>query len=272
MLQKETAEMLGKVLPKGITVKALTKAISSDKEESLELPNGRFITTSDEATLLENHGNTEYHKGKTKEREMLFKEMSKEAGIDKVQDSESFIASFKAHILKDAKIEPAKKVEELTADFKELQGNYKKDKLSWEEKESSYLGQISKIKTNQSILSLLPELSNGISKSDAITLFNANYQVKDDGIYKNGELLKDGNLEPFKLEEVLNGFIKEKGWTKEDRRGRGAGAGAGETHISNITSPEDFYKYCESNSINPTGGEAALLLKEIQEKNTNFKL
>lgn len=265
MLSKKGIESLAGALK--LKVEDLTQVLTSEDEKDLELPKLEIFTSEEFETFKENlkdaHGKAKYDEGKTASREMLLKEMSKEVGFENpIKDANEFISKFKSSILETAKIEPNKKVQELETSLSNLQS-----KLDDKDNEiSKILNDYKQKETRIKVQSLFPDLSDkiGINQEDMTTLFfNKGYEIKDDGIYKEGHILKDARENPLKLNDVVNGFIAERKWTVEKLEGRGGGA-QGKSSISNLpTNLDEYDAYIKAKGINPGSVEANALLKEI---------
>ena len=271
MLKKETAEVLGKVLPKGITVEELTQAISSTEEVELTIPEGRFLDKTSEETLLDNHGKSKYDAGKLAGSEMTIKDLKEKAELDiQTKDVDSILTALNDKALKGVNTEPNKKVEELQTSLSTLQQKYEDDikikdtLISQKESELHKIGTVSKIQ------GLLPDLKEGITNDVAITIFNTTHEIKEDGIFKNGQLLKNDLQSPLSLEDAVGSFINERGWKKETPKGHG-----GKKPTPNGAMPksyEDFQKYCDSKGWNEGSLEAKEYLKTIRDKNPQFEM
>lgn len=86
----------------GVTADELAQAISDEQEVKLELPEGRFLTTENEAKLLDNHGKKKYDEGKSKTLKDVFDGKTKD----------DFLNDFKANVLAEANLEPNQKLRE----------------------------------------------------------------------------------------------------------------------------------------------------------------
>lgn len=271
MLKKETAEMLGKVLPTGISVEELTKAITSENEVDLTIPQGRFLTKENEATLLDNHGKKKYDEGGLVKTEILLKELSREAGFDKIiKDGSEFLTAYKDLVLKDVKVEPSKKVEELENSLSTLRDKYDQDISSKDEAINALNNQLQGISTDSKIKESIPSLKDGVSKEDVLALYKVNYTIKEDGIYKGENLLKDDLQNPLTIEQSLNSFLTERDWIKKDISGNGGKKPIGSS--STVKNYSEYVKVCESKGWNIAGQEARQYLKEVQTKNADFSL
>jgi len=258
MLSQEQQDFINATL--GVTADELAQAISDEQEVKLELPQGRFLTKEQEETLLDNHGKQRYDSGKAK--------ATKEAFDGKSKDD--FLNDYKASVLEEAKLEPNKKVEELQGSLKALQDKYENDIKEKEgllsEKESS----LKKIETTSKIGSALPELIDGITKDVAITMFNATHEEKEDGIYRNGQLLKNDLQTPLNLEEAVESFVTERNWKKQEVKGHG-----GKKPGANGAKPktyQEFQEYCKSKNISEGSLEAKQYLRTLKEKDPEFQM
>lgn len=265
MLSKKGIEQLAGALK--LNVEELTKVFTSEEEKELELPKLEIFTDGEFSTfkenLLDSHGKTKYEEGRKIGNEILLKEMSREVGFEiPIKDPNEFITKFKSSILETAKIEPNKKVQELETSLSNLQ-----KKLDEKDGEIAKITEQSKQKeTRLKVQSLFPDLSEkiGLNPEDMATLFfNKGYEVKEDGVYRDGKILKDARENTLKLNEVVSGFISERKWNVEQPTGRGGGA-QGKGATSNLPATLDEYEaYIKEKGINPGSVEANALLKEI---------
>jgi hypothetical protein len=266
MLSKKGIEALAGALK--LNVEDLTKVLTSQEEQDLELPKLEVFTETEFESFKENlkdsHGKAKYDEGKTASREMLLKEMSKEVGFEtSVKDPNEFINKFKNSILETAKVEPNKKVQELETSLSNLQS-----KLDEKDNEiSKILNQTKEKETRFKVQSLFPDLSDkiGLNQEDMTTLFfNKGYEIKDDGVYKDGQILKDARENTLKLNEVVTGFISERKWNVEQQpSGRGGGA-QGKGGSSNLpTSLAEYESYIKEKGIAIGSVEANALLREV---------
>lgn len=268
MLKEGQAEMLGKVLPQGLTVEVLTKALTSESEVDLEIPTGRFLTADNEATLLDNHGKKKYDEGKTVGSEVMLKDLSKEAGFETaIKDSKEFLTQFKTNILDGAKIEPNKKVEELEASLESLRGVVTEKDTTINDLQSKITG----ISVNSKIKEAIPELKEGVNKDDVLTLFKASYSIKEDGVYKGDTLLKDDLQNPLTVEQSMSSFLGGRDWIKKSISGNG-GKGKTGGSTGSIGSYSEFQKICESKGWNEGSAEAKQFLQNSRQANKNFDM
>ena len=265
MLSKKGTEALAGMLK--LTVEDLTQVLTSEDEKDLELPKLEVFTSEEfetfKETLKDAHGKSKYDEGKTASREMLLKEMSKEVGFEtSVKDPSEFINKFKSTILETAKIEPNKKVQELETSLSNLQS-----KLDEKDNEiSKIVSQTKEKEVKLQVQSLFPDLTEkfGLTKEDTTSLFfNNGYEVKEDGVYKNGQILKDARENPLQIKDVVSNFITDRKWNVEHPQGRGGGARGSGGNSNLPQSLEEYETFIKEKGINPGSVEANALLKEI---------
>ena len=249
-------------------VEELTKVLTSEEEVDFKLPENIKIFTNDEfEQIKDNHGKSKYDEGKIASKEMLLKEMSKSIGFEtSIKDSEELLKAYKNQILNDASIEPNKKVEELQLSLEKLQNIVSEKDKAYSELENTFKQKETKIKAQ----SLIPDLheSLGLSKDEAVSLFFMNHSIKDDGIYKNGQILKDKLEKPLVLEDAISVYVSEKGWNQPLKpTGRGGGSGSSSSSNGNPSSLKEFEEYISQKGLNIGSAEANALLKEMATEN-----
>ncbi len=261
MLHKETVDAIAEMI--GVKVDELTTAISDETEKKLELPKGRFLNETDEQTLIDNHGKKKYDEGKVKGSKETIESLktANKLEFDGVKP-EDFTKAFKTNILEVAKIEPNKKIDELSTDITKLQKLNEDKDLAYETLENS----VSKSKTKLKAQSYFPELNKnlGITKEEASSLFFMSHEVKDDGVYKDGTKLKDKLQNDITFESAVKSFATDKGWDKiPGGRGGGAGGAGGAGGGDTPKTMEEFDAHLEAKGINPGSVEANALLATI---------
>lgn len=249
-----------------IDVEGLTKAIETEGEVDFKLPTEVRVLSSEELeTIKDNHGKTRYDAGKIAGSEMLLKDLSEKVGFsESIKDSDSFIKNFKNNILEEAKVEPNKKVTELESSLEAL-----RDKLTQKDSEFESLQKTVKIeKTRLEVQSYIPDLpdSLGIKKSEAANLLLSGVEVKEDGIYKNGAILKDNLEKPLAMEDYINLAISERGWGKQPV-GRGGGSGSNGTRsTSKPKTMEEFELVIKEKGLHPGSAEAQAILADAAKE------
>ena len=208
-MNKKVIEDLAKVLK--LDVKVLTEAIETE-DKVIDLPEGaRFLTKEEVETIKDNHGKTRYDAGKTAGSEMLLKDLSEKVGFEEtIKDGESFIAKYKSSVLEEAKVEPNKKITELETSIENLRGKITEKDAAYETLKSSIDGERRVLKA-QSYIPELPE-TLGLTKEEAANLILKGIEFKEDGLYKDGNLLKDSMEKPLSIEDYVGESVKTRGW------------------------------------------------------------
>jgi len=256
MLSKQTINTIAVMI--GVDADVLAQTVSDEQEKDLELSEGRFLTKENELTLLDNHGKRKYDEGIKKNQKEVFNGKTKD----------EYLKDLTTKILEDAKIEPNQKLEVLQESFDALQNKYTSDLGLKDNEISKIASKLKGIETTSSLKSLLPTLKDGITDDVAITMFTTTHEIKEDGIYKNGQLLKNDMHSPLTKEQAFTTFITERGWKQEDVRGNGSKnpnySGAVPKNY------DEFEKYCESKSIQVGSQEANGLIEKFAKDNENF--
>lgn len=263
MYNKDITDRIAGML--GLNAEEFAKGITSEQEVDLTLPSGRFLTQEQEDTIKDNHGKTRYDVGRTAEREIVYKDLSREIGLEKpIKNHKDFVEAYKNLIIEEAKIEPNKKIEEYQNSISNLQGVIKERDSKIHGMETEFKGRQMKLDAK----AFIPEIPEtlGITKDDATNLFFMSHEVKEDGIYKNGSILKDTLETPIDLKEAVSSFVSEKGWNKKPA-GRGGGAGGKRTEGVAPKTEEEFEAMLKEKGISPSSQEANALLTKYAKEN-----
>jgi hypothetical protein len=158
---------------------------------------------------------------------------------------ENLIAAANKKALEDAKIEPDKKVKELSTDLEKMKNNYETEKQRADRIEGEYK-QKEKLRTiNTNIVGALPKQTIiPLDEVAELALRKAAANgivpdISDTGavIFKKGDdILKDKNLVPLKADEVLKDFYTP--YIKPATGGDGGGDGTGQAK------PGSFDAFC----------------------------
>jgi hypothetical protein len=198
---------------------------SIEDKTDLTLP-GEFVVRDqvEETTFLTNFKTTHERAG----AEIAVKDARSKLGLDfEGKTIDNLLKSYEAKVLTDAKIEPEKKVQELTKDIQTLQGTIsnltgEKENLSKEFGSFKRESRVSNI-----IMSAMPT-NIAIPKEDMALIIKSKLSFDTDEndriVVKNslGEILKDAQLTPLEPKTVINSFFAENaGYIKN------AGGGAG---------------------------------------------
>lgn len=262
MNQKVLEQIAGKLK---LDAEKLAQSLSSDKEdETLELPN--YFTESEVNGIKDNIGKEKYDAGATASREMTLKELSDLVGLkERAKDKESFIKRFEEKVKADASIEPNQMLEELKNAKQALQDKLIQKENEFKDLESNY----KKKEEKSNVRSLIPELpaSFGITKDEAVSLFFLSHEKKEDGIYKNGEKLKDNLENPLDINKAVSMFISEKGWDKDIVPPGRADGVQRSSQNGKPKSLKEYEEYISEQGINIGSQQANALLKEMAKEN-----
>jgi len=262
-MNKELIKSLAK-LAKVKDVEAFTKALESESDTDFKLDTDNLIvrTKEEDSQFKENileSAKTEHYKAAM---EIQIKNMKKDLGLEfEGKKPEDLISAYKAKILEDAKVEPNKKIEELNTSLETL-----RTQLGEKDNELSQLQKtIETDKRKYKAQSLIPDLpdSIGLSKEEATSLYFMSHEIKEDGIYKNGEKLKDSLEKPISFEDSIKSFVEEKGWNKTQPSGRGGGAQGSGGHSSLPTTLDEYDAYIKEKGYSVGSQEANAVLAEM---------
>jgi hypothetical protein len=243
-----------------LNVEELTKGAASENEVDIEMPDLKTFTPKDLETLLDNRGRERYDVGRIAEREIVYKELSKEIGIDTIKNHKDFVGAYKNLILDEAKVEPNQKLDDANSSIEKLRGQIT-------ERDSDYLLLQKKVTENQvkfDVKSFIPKMPEGlgVTKDDATSIYFMSHEVKEDGVYKNGALQKDSYETPLTTEESVNSFITEKKWNvTAPPIGRGGGSGG--SGSGTPTTMEDYEATLKEKGFTPGSADANALLSQI---------
>lgn len=259
MLSKQDWDALAVI--SGIKADVLAKAISDEQEVNLEFPKGRYLTKEQEDIILDNHGKRKYDEGISKALKVAFEGKSKE----------DFLADFSKEkiraALEEAKVEPNKKIAELNDSLDKLRDQLNDKDAEYEKLQKS----IEKEKYILEAQSYIPELSEsiGLKKSEAVSLILSGVEKKEDGIYKNGELLKDSYESAISLETFIKDSVEQRGWTNNTPKGRGGGSNSSNDKSSTVSTPktmQEFEAILQEKGIHAGSAEAQALLNEAAKQ------
>lgn len=260
-MNKKLIESLAK-LAKVQDVEAFTKALESETDTDFKLDTDNLIIrTKDEDEKYKTNIISEIKPEIWKEAtEIQIKNMKKDLGLEfDGKKPEDFIENFKSKILNEAKIEPNKKIDELNASLESLRSKLSEKESAFSELQSKIENEKIKFKAH----TLIPELDNGLTKEEAVSLFFMNHEIKEDGIYKNGQKLKDNLESPLSLEDSVKTFVESKGWGQKQPTGRGGGAKSEGKSSSLPTNIDEYDAYIKEKGWNAGSQEANAVLQEM---------
>ena len=244
-------------------VEAFAKALTSETDTDFDLGLDNLIvrTKDEDEQVRENLLSESKTKNFTDAFEIQIKNMKKDLGLEfEGKRQEDFIDAFKTQILSEAKVEPNKKIEELNSSLEALRGQVSEKQSAYEQLQSSIENDKRKYKAQ----SLIPELPEGLglNKEEATSLYFMSHEIKDDGVYRNGEKLKDKLEKALSFEDSVNSFIESKGWNKKQPTGRGGGA-KGEGQSGLPTNLDEYDNYIKEKGWAAGSQEANALLSEV---------
>lgn len=206
----------------------LVDALTSADEKTISIPDGVQSFKADELTTYTSNAINEAKPNIQKAAvEVAFKELGRENGFEEtVRDGKTFVSSFKAKVLADAKLEPNKIEEKYQSQLREkdeLIQKHIKDNETLKGEFESYK-QVSSF--DNSIINSLGE-SKILDKNERLVLFKSRYDQKKTGDIveiidrSTGQPLKDQLKNPMKLVDVVKDFDKK--YVSESGRGGGGG-------------------------------------------------
>lgn len=251
---------------------AFASAIQSETDTDYELNlDGLVVRTKEEDNeLRENIANDKKSKWFNDAFEIQIKNLKKDYDLDfEGKDAKDFVEAFKEKILKDSNVEPNKKIQEMESSLKRLQDQV-------QEKEQAYAdlqNNVNTEKTRYKVQSLIPDLPEtlGLNKEEAATLLFSQMEFKEDGVYRNGELLKDNLEKPVSYEDAVKGFVTDRGWNVQQPSGRGGGAKGKGGNSFTISSQDEFEQHIKEKGLHPGSREAQAILSKAIEENPDFE-
>lgn len=261
----------------GLEATKIAEIINSENEEieGIELPELHVFDQNQLTERLKNHVEI----SKPTLIEMAIKEARNSLGLEFEGKTIENLA--KAAIEKgkqEAGIKPSEALKEKDSIIEKLQKTIQDVESDYKTKLESKENELSQIRTNQNIYSLIPDnLDTNLSKKDLAILFKNDVQiVEQDGklLYKqNGEVLRDTKTQnPLSGENVINNWLSNKNiMTKQEGKGRADGnSKIKNTSVDSITTSAEFYAYCDANNI--PRSEHPEIMKKIRKTNSNFFL
>jgi len=216
-----------------------------------------IYTKANFETFKTNLADEEYKKGKKAGGEMIIKDGREKHGLEfEGKTLDNFAEAYKAKVLKEAEIEPDKKIKELEEDLGKVRKNFEDKTEEFNTYKTGVSEREARTKKDNKLLSFMP--STGLIVSEDIALMaiksklGLDVDFSEEGksmIVKNGQHQKDGSTleeleytSDFMVDQLKSINLIEKpdgGSGKEDDKG---GGGAG--------SYEKFVKEMKDNDIN----------------------
>lgn len=255
---KDLADMLN------LDAEILATAVQSTEEPKIELPKGQFHLDSDIEEMketLRKEKSKSYEEGKTAGVEITTKTFSRASGLETIKDPDEFVNVLKKKIVEEAKIEPNKKVDELTNSISKLQTQLSESEIKYSELQTN----LKEKDFNNRILSKIPDTVTkyGLTRDEALLVYKSGRKITDDGIYVSDKLIKDNYERPISIESDVESFINQKGWVEK-------AAGRGDVGNNGNHSPKTFAEYeqiLKDKGLNPGSIEANQLLNAMAKEN-----
>jgi len=265
MLNKETSDKLAVL---GFDVSKLTEAIKAEAEMSLDVP--KLYPETD----YNKFGDNRFKEGKGAMSEILAKELNDKhsLGLEEKdrKDTSKVIDTLIAKSLKDAKIDPDKKVKELQDDIAKLKDLHESTKTDYEGKLKSMEGQVFH-STLRSSLSAELQGEYLIPKDDIYDIYiNRNRVTKDDTgravvLNEKGEILKTDTRDPISVNDHYKTFAEK--YVKKD------GMDGGDKNKSTpgkFAKMSEYKAYCEAKNIEPLSEDAQKILRENKAEKFDY--
>lgn len=265
MLREEDKQILTDTF--GIDLEQLKTALTSETEEQITFKSGDFLDEQALTALKETVKKTGYKEGTIAGVEMEAKRVKEKFGIDAEGKSfDTIMSAFQTKTLADAKIEPNKKVNELSDSLSNLQKKYETD-LGLKDKEIGSLNnKIGDFSINSDIRKNIPKGLKGVSEDQFLTLAKSSFGFgyeENKLVLKDGDtILKDNMENPIKPIEALTNFATQNGWIDKDGRGGGDSTGGNSSEFKTIN---DLFKHLETNEIDPNSTEGQKLIDEFNK-------
>lgn len=274
MLKKETITKIASMLK--LPEADLTAALTATEEVEVKLPEGLVVLTADELSSRDRTTEKKgYDKGAEASVEMLIKEQKRDLGLDfEGKDPAKFVEALKAKVLADAKVEPVAALQEKETIITGLRANLQK----LEAEKNEVLSNVAKIKVESTVARAIPaNLIAGVEPDEVLlTMRHKGYEFEEkDGqivAKKAGEVVADTALRPLPIQDVIKGYVTERGWLDT---GAGAGKdGRGGGHSKPSTGVPTKYSEAEAawkaSGKNPGTADFQAHVEGLVKENPSF--
>lgn len=213
-----------------INVDELVAAITASEEVDVNIPDGTFFT--DEQLVIRD--GKKYNEGKEAGEEIAVNEVKKAKGLE-------FTGRKVEGLVKHLTERPKEETEIIT----KLQSNIK----AIEAEKDLLQSEFGSYKVRSSIKSVIPQLNNGLTAEETLSVLEANgYTFAEKGgkviAMKNGQPVSDAkSLAELDAKDVINSFLNEKKWVGEqavDKSGRGGSTNAARGASGAFTNIKEF--------------------------------
>lgn len=266
MIKEENAKAIAKII--GIDPDQFVQDLTAEDERELTLPEVHVFTPEAlqqrEQNIRTEADTAGYNKGKTAGIEMTIKEKRDALGLEfEGKTLDNLLEAYKTTILKDAKSDPDKRVEELKSEKTQLQQTIENLKNAHQKEIESLNGSIVQQNIDQRLSTLVEQFGGypeGMTKNDVVTLiksqitFSKNEDGKVVGSNESG-VMKDDTLNPLSDEAIVQKFFADRKWVgKAYPNGNGGSDDFGDKSASvvefkNIQTHEQLEDYCKKHGL-----------------------
>ena len=270
-LKKETLALIAGLTK--LKPEDLEAAIKDEKEVDLTIDDKLTAFTEDEITTLKTN---EFKRGSVSAVEIAVKDVKAKQGLDFTGKTiEGLIEAANKKALTDAKIEPAKQVQELTEKITNLQKTVTDQEKALADKDTEVTG----VKINGELFKHIPapgENDPAIGADEVIQLMKVSgydFKLENGALipYKDGKQLHDklSNARPVK--DVIGDFVKERKLRTETPTPEGRGGGDGKPG-SKAGTLSELRKKFEAEGKSVLGVEFAEAVQKAAAENKEFAM
>lgn len=245
-LSKDAIAMIAGIM--GLSAEDMTAKITSEAEEKITIPQGKFLSDSD----ISSRESLKYKEGKDAALEMYAKKIKKENDYSiESRDLDEVMSHHLEKIKSTYSKDESDRVKDLEASLQKQKNTYETELEGLKTNLSKVSMDAMKANTRAELISAIPE-GLTLKPDDAITLFNSRYAVEqtDEGmvVKKGNEILRDDkSAKPLELKNVFSTFVIEEGYAKgPDGRGAGNEHGKKGSAFTGVKSPEEFQRTWQS--------------------------
>lgn len=265
MLKQELQSFLTDTV--GVDLEQLKTALTSDNEVDVKFKSGMLLDDDKLNSLKETVKKEGYNEGKVTGVEMEAKRVKEKFGIDvEGKNFDNILDQFQKQTLTSAKIEPNKKVDDLTKSLQNLQNQYETD-IGLKDKSIQNLeSTLTNFKLNSELTNHVPDGLTGVNMHQFVTLAKTDINFDYDNgqlVAKKGDtILKDKMENPIPVKDVLTEYATRNGWVSVNGRGAGDNNGSG----NKFESINDVYRFMEQNQIDPMSPDGKKLIADFNNK------
>lgn len=271
-LKKEHIEKLATLAK--IKPEDLTAAIAAEAETDIAIPEGLHAMTDAEIETIKT--NTKKGAGEAA-IEIAVKEVKQKLGLDfQGKTIEGLAEAVTKKALADAKIEPEKKVQELTDKLATLQNTVKEYESKIAEKDA----EVTRVKVTGEVIRFIPDFGENapaLGKDEVLQLMTANgygFELKDGKVVatKDGKAVEDKLANPVAVKDVVTEFLKAKKLITEEPAPPGGRGQQQKGPAGKFGTLSELQKHFESQGKSVLGSEFMDAVAQAQKDNPEFAL